>query len=217
MLRTVFLTRHALAGSNRDGLAACTAPGLGLTREGIAQARGLGASLADEELGLGVATEFLRTQETLRHALAGRSVPTIVVPELNEIHFGRFDGGLLSDYRAWAAAESPSLRAPGGGESRADAAARYARGLTIVLERPERAALVVGHALAVRYVLDAVEGLVPAAVMAAPVEHAVPHRLDADDVRRAAELLASWSRDPAFRDPSEEGPARLRAGRPSST
>jgi 2,3-bisphosphoglycerate-dependent phosphoglycerate mutase len=199
-VRTIFLARHALAGSNRDGLAACTAPGLGLTPEGVEEARGLGELLAGEEIELGVATEHLRTQETLDLALARRGVPTIVVPELNEIHFGSFDGGLLVEYRAWAGAESPSLRAPGGGESRADAAARYARGLTIVLDRPEDTALVVGHALAVRYLLDAADGLVPAALMASPVEHAVPHRLEAADLRRAAELLEEWSRAPEFRE-----------------
>jgi len=206
-MRTIFLARHALAGSNRDGLAACTPPGLGLTPEGVEQARRLGELLEHEKIDLGVATEHLRTQQTLEHALAGREVPTIAVPELNEIHFGSFDGGLLLEYRAWAGAESPSLRAPGGGESRAEAAARYARGLSIVLERPEENALVIGHALAVRYVLDAAGGLVPAALMASPVEHALPHRLDAGDLRRAAELLEEWSRAPAFRVPSVDGRA----------
>jgi broad specificity phosphatase PhoE len=199
-METVFLARHALAGSNRDGLAACTAPGEGLTPEGVEQARRLGELLRHEPLALGVSTEHRRTQETLEIALEGRDVPQIVVPELNEIHFGNFDGGLLLDYRAWAGAESPELQAPGGGESRAQAAARYSRGLRSLLARPEETALVVGHALAVRYVLDAVHGLVPAALMASPVEHAVPHRLDVADLRRAAELLEEWSRAPEFRE-----------------
>ena len=213
-MRTVFLARHALAGSNRDGLAASTAPGLGLTPDGVEQARLLGELLAGEDIDIGVATAHLRTQETLAYAFAGRVVPTIAVPELDEIRFGSFDGGLLVEYRAWAGAESPDLPAPGGGESRADAAARYARGLSIVLDRPEDTALVIGHALGVRYVLDAVHGLVPAALMASPVEHAVPHRLDAVDLRRAATLLEEWSRAPAFRDPSVEGRAVSGPGRP---
>jgi broad specificity phosphatase PhoE len=204
-VETVFLARHALAGSNRDGLAACTAPGEGLTPEGVEQARRLGELLSDEPLALGVATDHRRTQETLEVALEGRELPRVVVPELNEIHFGSFDGGLLLDYRAWAGAEPPELEAPGGGESRAQAAARYARGLRSLLERSEETALVVSHALAVRYVLDAVEGAVPAALMASPVEHAVPYRLGADAVERAATLLEEWSRAPRFRDPSEEG------------
>jgi broad specificity phosphatase PhoE len=198
-LKEIFLARHALARSNSGGLAASTAPGEGLTEEGVEQARELGRLLAGESLDLGVATEHRRTQETLELALAAREVARIVVPELNEIRFGSFDGGQLVEYRSWAAAESPSLEAPGGGESRAQAAARYARGLRQLLERSEQRALVVGHALAVRYVLDGAEGLVPAALMASPVEHAVPHRLTDGDLERAAGLLEAWSADPQFR------------------
>lgn len=132
----------------------------------------------------------------------------IVVPELDEVHFGGFDGGLLVAYRSWAGVEAADLPAPGGGESRAQAAERYAGGLRIVLARPERSVLVVGHALAVRYILDAAEGMVPAALMAAPVGHAELHRLAAEDVESAATLLEEWSRAPAFRDPSIEGRAR---------
>lgn len=203
----MLLARHALAGSNRDGLASCTPPGEGLTAEGIDQARRLGALLGQDAIALGVASELRRTQETLEHALDGRKVPTIVVPELNEVRFGGFDGGPLAAYRVWAGAEPPDVPAPGGGESRAQAAERYARGLRTVLARPERMVLVVGHALAVRYILDAAQGIVPAALIAAPVGHAHPHRLDAADVEAAAALLEVWSRAPAFRDPSIEGRA----------
>jgi hypothetical protein len=62
----------------------------------------------------------------------------------------------------------------------------------------------VGHALAIRYVLDAAAGLVPAARMA-PIEHAVTYHLDRGDLERAASLLEAWSDAPQFRDPSNEG------------
>jgi broad specificity phosphatase PhoE len=198
----IFLARHALAASNDAGLASYAAPGEGLTQQGIAQARGLGKLLAGEALELGVATELRRTQETLELALEGRDLPRIVVSELNEIHFGTFDGGLLSAYREWAGAEAPTLAAPGGGESRAEGAARYASGLRLVLARPEASALVIGHALAVRYIVDAVSGLVPAALMQEPVEHARPYRLAAEELEAAAGLLHEWSLDPRFRDVS---------------
>ena len=125
-------------------------------------------------------------------------MPRLVLGDLNEINFGCFDGGLLERYREWAGAEAPDIAAPGGGESRASAAARYARGLRTVLARPEAVVLFVGHALVVRYVLDAVAGLVPAARMT-PVEHATPHRLDAARVAEAAALLQEWSTGPSFR------------------
>lgn len=199
-MQTIFLARHALARSNEEGLASYAAPGEGLVQEGIEQARRLGRLLTDQAIALGVATDLRRTQETLKVALEGRDVPRIVVSELNEIHFGSFDGGLLSAYRDWAGAEAPTLAAPGGGESRAQAASRYASGLRKVLARPEESALMIGHALAVRYIVDAADGLVPAPLMLAPVEHALPHRLEADKLGAAADLLESWSLDPRFRD-----------------
>ena len=69
------------------------------------------------------------------------------------------------------------------------AAARFARGLGVLLARDEDVVLLVGHALMLRYTLDAAGGLVPAARMA-PVEHAHPYELEHADVERAAELLA---------------------------
>ena len=206
-MRELLLARHGFAGSNRDLVASSLPPGEGLTAEGVEQAGALRESLAGERIDLGVSTGFARTDETLAIALGGREIPRIVVPELGEIRFGEYDGGLLEAYRAWAASELPSIAAPGGGESRAAAATRFAAALRVLLGRPEETILAVGHALAVRYVLDAVDGLVPAARMA-PVEHAVAHRLSAADADSAATLLERWGRDPVFRsDPSAEGRA----------
>ena len=201
-MERIFLARHALAVSNDAGLASYAAPGEGLTPTGVEQARALGDLLSGEQIVLGVATELRRTQQTLELALEGRQIPRVVIPELNEIHFGSFDGGLLSAYREWAGSEAPALPAPGGGESRAQAAARYASGLRSVIARPEETALVIGHALAVRYIVDAAEGLVPAPLMLASVEHALPYRLAAVELENAVELLESWSLDPRFRDPA---------------
>jgi broad specificity phosphatase PhoE len=193
----LILVRHALAGSNHGGTASGTAPGEGLTEEGVAQAQALAHTLGTDELALAVTSGFTRTQSTLRLALDGRDVPVVVLTQLNEIDFGSFDGGPLETYRSWAAANSPIVRPPGG-ESRADAAARFAAGLRAVLARPEALVLLVGHALMLRYTLDAAEGLVPAARMA-PVAHASPYWLDREGVERAAELLESWARAPRFR------------------
>jgi broad specificity phosphatase PhoE len=195
---TLLLVRHALASSNRDGIASCAVPGQGLAPEGVEQAKALRRLLELEEISLAATTELARTQETLRLALDGRDVSVLVVPELNEIHFGSFDGGLLDTYRAWAAARAPLERPSSGGESRSDAAARFASGLRVLLARPEESILFVGHALSLRYVLDAADGLPPAALMK-PIAHAVPFRLERAGVERAAELLQSWSLSPRFR------------------
>lgn len=194
----LLLVRHGLAASNRDGLASCTVPGLGLTAEGVEQAQALARELERAEIAVALTSRFARTQETLSLALDGREVPVVVEPELDEIHFGSFDGGLLETYRAWAFASPPEEVPPGGGESRAQAAARFARGLRLVLARTEERVLVVGHALPIRYWLDAAAGLVPAARMTS-VDHARAYRLSRAEAERAAHLLEEWSAAPAFR------------------
>ena len=203
-MHELLLARHGFAGSNRDDVASCAVPGEGLTAEGVEQARALAVVLAPEEIGVAMTSRLARTQATLALALDGRDLPSVVAEELDEIHFGDFDGGLLDIYRAWAAAHPPDVSPPGDGESRAQAAERFARGLRLVLARPEEQVLVVGHALAIRYVIDAASGLVPAARMS-PIEHAFPYRLGRDEVARAATLLEGWSRAPQFRSPPVDG------------
>jgi broad specificity phosphatase PhoE len=203
-VRTLFLARHAEAEGNHAGLASGVPPGAGLTAAGRSQAAELGRILGAERVELGVSSEFLRTQETLALALAGRGVPALVLPELNEIRFGRFDGGTLAAYRAWAWSSSPGVDAPGGGESRAAAAGRYAAALETLLARPERTILAIAHALPLRYVLDAAAGLVPAARVE-PVEHARPWRLGSGEVAAAAEALRAWSAAPVFRSARARG------------
>jgi len=198
-VEALIVVRHALAGSNRAGLASCAVPGEGLTPEGMEQARALRELIAAAEISLGVTSELARTRETLAVALEGGDVPTVALPELNEIDFGSFAEGPLDLYRAWAASHPPDTPAPGGGDSRSSAAARFARGLRAVLALPQSHVLLVWHALAIRYVLDAAEGLVPAPLMITPVQHAVPHRLNRAEVEHATDLLEAWSREPRFR------------------
>jgi len=198
-MQRLILARHGLAGSNRDGLASCAVPGAGLTPAGVEQAKGLQRFVATLDLSLGVSSELARTRETLAIALEGVDLPTVALPELNEIDYGAFAEGPLDAYRAWAASHPPEEHAPGGGDSRASAAARFARGLRAVLARPEERVLLVWHALALRYVLDATQGLVPAPLIT-PVEHAVPHTLERSEVEQAAGLLEDWSRSPRFRE-----------------
>jgi broad specificity phosphatase PhoE len=197
-MELLLLARHGFARSNRDRIASCAIPGEGLTPDGVEQGRNLAALLDADEISLGIATELARTQETLELALGVRDVQRLVVGDLNEIDFGSYADGALDEYRTWAASQSPAEPAPGDGESRAVAAARFARGLRRLLERPESVVLHVGHALPLRYAVDAAQGLVPASLIA-PVEHAIPFRLTASQVESAAALLEGWSCSPRFR------------------
>ncbi len=195
----MLLTRHAHSASNAGGFVNSTPPGAGLSAAGREESLRLGAQLSSESIGAGFSSRLLRTQETLDLALADRDVPRIVEPLLDEIGFGSFEGGPLAAYRAWAWENDPAAPCPGGGESRATAALRFASVLTILLEWPEETLLVVGHAMPIRYVIDAAEGRFPSARLAT-VPHAVPFRLERDAVERAAGTLARFAKAPRFAD-----------------
>jgi broad specificity phosphatase PhoE len=198
-VHTLILARHAHAASNADDVVNGVAPGKGLTPLGVEQALALRAALAAVTIDLGACTELLRTRETLAAALEHRSVPVVVVPELNEMSFGSLEGGPLTAYRAWAWENDPVVPCPGGGESRAAAAGRFADGLEALLEQPGQTVLAITHALPVRYIIDAAAGRFPAARVG-PVAHAVATTLQRDAVETAAGTLRSWSQAPQFLD-----------------
>ncbi len=198
-MNRLLLVRHAHARSNADDRISSTPPGEGLSDLGVEEALALRETLAYEPIGLGVSTRLARARETLELALGGRDVPRLVLPQLDEIGFGSFEGGALADYRAWAWSNEPDALCPGGGESRVAVAERLAAALDLLLARPEEMVLAVSHALPIRYVLDAADGLFPAARIA-HVPHATPLALDAEAVERAAETLRVWGTAPRFVD-----------------
>ena len=95
-----------------------------LSARGTAQARALAQKLADEDIDLCVTSELERTRETAELALADRAVPQLVFPELNDPLYGRYEGGPLADYIAWAHANDSAAEPPGGGERRQQLVAR---------------------------------------------------------------------------------------------
>jgi broad specificity phosphatase PhoE len=195
----VILARHgeselSVVGTvNGDPAVACA-----LTATGREQARRLGESLADTELDLCLTSEFERVRETADLALAGRDVPRLVLPELNDVRFGSFEGRTLADYREWASANEPTVEAPGGGESRSGTVARYVRAYRTILGLPERMVLVVTHGLPIRYVLNALAETDPAPLVE-QVAYAEPYALPRDELGRAVGRLERWAAQPAWR------------------
>jgi broad specificity phosphatase PhoE len=195
------LARHAESEfSVRGAMNGDPATSCPLTDDGREQATRLAEALRGDPIDLAVVTEFARTVETADLALAGRNVPRLLVPELNDIRVGEFEGGPLETYRAWVRDRSPFAVPPGGGESRAEVAQRYSRGFRVVLARPERTTLVVVHGLPIRYVLLAAEGSGPRSVVE-NVEYATPHRLTRDELETAVERLERWAADPSWSTP----------------
>jgi broad specificity phosphatase PhoE len=177
---------------NGDPSIAC-----GLTEVGEQQAEQLGERLAGELIGLCVVTEFPRTHETADLVLGEREVPRLVLPELNDPFYGRFEGGSLAEYRRWAATHGPVDVPPGGGESRVMIVTRYVRGFRALLERPESTLLVVCHSLPIAFAVAAADGRGPRAKMPM-ITYAEPHVLYEEQLERAIERLDEWSRNPVY-------------------
>jgi broad specificity phosphatase PhoE len=119
-------------------------------------------------------------------------VPIAVVPELNDPRAGSFEGGPLEEFRAWAWAHGSADVPPGGGESRIAVATRLALGYRFVLERPEPAVLVVGHALPMSYALG---GATPRIDL---LDYVKPYRLGRDELEGAVDRLEAWAVAPTW-------------------
>jgi len=197
-MESVLLVRHAESEYSARGLVNGD-PSLrvGLTEEGRRQARALGEALSGEVLDVCIVTEFERTRETADFALAGRTVPRVAVPELNDPDYGDFEGAPLEEYRLWVGAHGSRVRIPGGRESRLDLVRRYARGFRSVLDRPERVVLCVLHSLPLAYVVAALDGKDPAPRMAL-VGYAETLRVEATALDRAISRLEAWCEAPTW-------------------
>jgi broad specificity phosphatase PhoE len=192
-VEAAILVRHAeSAFSARGAVSSDPAIACPLTSRGEEQAGGLGAALADEPIDVCVVTEFERTRRTGELAVAGRDVPIVVVPELNDPRAGSFEGGPLDDFRAWAWAHGSADEPAGGGESRLAVASRLARGYRRVLGRPEPAVLVVGHALPMAYLLGEPTPRIDL------LDYVTPYRLARAELEAAVARLETWTAAPTW-------------------
>ena len=168
-----------------------------LSELGEAQARALAEEVSGEDIDLCVTSELERTRQTADIALAERSVRRIVLADLNDPLYGSYEGGPLDAYVAWALANDSAAEPPGGGEARQTLVARYAAGFRRVLDRPERAILVVAHSLPIAYVLMALAGLDPSPRVPL-VEYAKPHAVSAGELTPAIARLEAWCKAPSW-------------------
>jgi broad specificity phosphatase PhoE len=189
-MERAILVRHAESETNAAGTIGGDPP---LTEAGRGQARALAARLP--AIDLAATSGLRRAVETAE--LAAPDAPRLVVAELGEIRFGRYEGGTIDAYREWAWAAGPEEACPGDGESRLAAVGRYVRGWRTLLARPEPTVLVVAHGLVVRYVLDALAGKGPVQ-RADGVPSAEPFRVEAAELERAVDRLDAWTEAPRW-------------------
>jgi broad specificity phosphatase PhoE len=168
-----------------------------LTARGVEEARALGKALAKTEIDLCATSEFERARQTADVALGDRDVPRLVLPQLNDPRYGRYEGGGLDVYREWAGSVGSEIEAPGGGESRRQIVTRYVRGLRSLVERPEATVLAVCHSLPIAYALAALDGDPPGVRMPL-VQHAHAYPFDADGLARAIDVLDGWLAAPTW-------------------
>jgi broad specificity phosphatase PhoE len=155
-----------------------------LTESGREEARQLGTQVANIPLDLCVHTRFSRTRETAEVALAGRDVPLVIEPLLDDIDVGEFEGAPLEEYRAWKHSHPRHVPFPGG-ESLDDAARRYGAGFRRVLDRPEAGVLVICHEIPLRYALNGAAGSDSLDGPARELVNAVPYLFDEAGLERA--------------------------------
>jgi alpha-ribazole phosphatase len=192
------LVRHAESVFSARGIANGRADvPCPLSARGVAQAQALAQDLANVDIDLCVTSELERTRQTADIALADRVVPRTVVPELNDPLYGRYEGGPLDAYIAWALANDSAAEPPGGGEQRQKLVARYAAGFRRLLGRPEPTILVVTHSLPVAYVLMARAGGDPARHVPL-VEYAKIHVFSARELSDAVARLEGWCAAPTW-------------------
>ena len=198
-MQTLILARHGESEYSARGLLNGDASvAVGLTEAGEEQARALGRALEHVQIDLCVTTQLARTQRTAELALAGRDIPFATCAALNDPRAGSYEGLHLDDYRGWAWAAGSAEPAPGGGESRVDIVARYARAYRALLGRPEATILAVLHALPIAYLLRAIDGAAPAARMDRPIEYATAYPVDAEALGRGVAVLEAWHAAPGW-------------------
>jgi broad specificity phosphatase PhoE len=206
--RLFVFARHAESGANATHLLS-TDPfrPVALTERGRAQARALGAQLANVPIDLAVCSRLLRAHETMSIALGGRAVPVLTDPGFDEIRAGVLDGEPIQAYWDWLGQHTTSDRMPHG-ESLDDALRRYAGALRRLLARAGLVTLVITHELALRHIAAAAAPAGSPPWPGTEFAHAVPYLFDSRAVRRAAVGLAAQGSPPAvngkLHDPSDD-------------
>ncbi len=164
-----------------------------LTDNGREEARLLGQQVAHVPLDVCVHTRFPRTRETAELALEGREIAFAVEPLLDDIDVGELDGRTLDEYRAWKRRHRRRDRFPGG-ESLDEAALRYARAFSALLERKEAVVLVVCHEIPLRYALNGAGASHELDGPITQLRNATPYLFDECALERAVETIERLAR-----------------------
>ena len=101
-------------------------------------------------------TEFERTRETADIALAGRDVPRLVVPDLNDPPTGDLEQRPYAELVRWREANGPDVPLPGLDRTERDYFETVERGFRRLVERPEPTVLAILHGYVVAWIASSV-------------------------------------------------------------
>jgi probable phosphoglycerate mutase len=153
----LLLIRHAQTPSNVDALLDTAIPGAGLTELGEKQAAALPEALAGEDIEALYASTLVRTRLTAAPLAAARGLDVLVRDGIRELSAGDLEmepGGsergraYMRTVLAWAAGDT-ALRMPGG-ETGAEALARYDAVVAEAAASGARSVALVSHGAAIR-------------------------------------------------------------------
>ena len=85
-------------------------------------------------------------------------LPLLKTPLLDDPPAGAFEDGPVEDFANWLREHDPDTPVPGTSTTLRDSAHRYLDATRFLMDRPEPAILVVGHAPALRWIVQAALG-----------------------------------------------------------
>ena len=136
-------------------------------------------------------TEFERTRETADGALAGRDVPRLVVPELNDPPAGDLEQRPYAELARWREVNGPDIPIPGLDRTERDYFETVARVFRLLVERPERTILAILHGYVVTWI-SSCAGAAERGGNAEEFTMTAPELLDALDAA-AGDVFRHWS------------------------
>ena len=172
------MARHAECGYNVQGLISAdpSSHRSPLTSRGMQQARSLADRLAGDEIDLCITSGTIRAVQTAEIVASALSIPLMKTSLLNDPPAGVFEDGPVEAFVRWMSSCDADTPVPGTTMSLRDCARRYFDAARLLLRRPERTILVVAHAPALRWIVQAAQG------RSAPLDYHHPLFTHADAV-----------------------------------
>jgi broad specificity phosphatase PhoE len=190
----LIVARHAESEYNVRGLidAEPSSRRSPLSDRGRDQARSLADRLAGDDVDLCVTSGTLRAVQTGQVVANSLSIPLLKTPLLDDPPAGIFEGGPVDAFATWMREHDPDTPVPGTSATLRDSARRYLDAAWFLLDRPERTVLVVAHAPALRWIVQAALGRTDSLDYSSPLfAYADPAEVDVRALRSKLDKLVS--------------------------